>query len=515
MGRPRRVRTLPSLLALTLVLGLGVGAVHADEAATRQREAARLLADGDYARALEVIAEGLELAPDRLELLRLRAATLLEMRDYEAALTAYEALLAAGPKGANKRAVKRIVANLSTVRTTSLDLTIAGATEPDPARVYLDTRSLGAFCVAAPRCKRGLPPGDYKLIVERAGHRRLSERVTIVVDQSLVLERTLREEPSAVTVDVASPEGEPAAGATITVDGAPLADAARAATVEPGDHVVEVRAAGHVTEQATFTAHKGEPIAIAVRLRRLIPVALNVADAEILLGDAPAPRQDGALALPAGAVTLTVRAAGHRTQVVEVAADRGAGYRLDVALALAPAPFTVEGAPPGAVITVDGRVVGTMPLTGPIDLEQGAHTISVTAARRAPFRTEVGVASDAPLRLEVSRMPSTRRTWTWVAAAGTGVALASWGAFGLLALQREADFDDRARQPGVTRTDPMLGSLRDSGDTYATLADVSMGVTLVGAAAATWLFLREGKETSAGQIVPLVGPGAVGVTGSF
>jgi hypothetical protein len=505
---PRGLLTSTAVLVITLLVG--VGRAGADAADVKHQEAARLVAVGDYPRALEVIDEALAIAPGRLALLQLRARTLLEMRDYEAALEAYEAVLAAGVKGANKRAAQRIVRNLSAVRTTSLDLTVAGATEEDPASVYLDTRSFGVFCLATPRCKRGLPPGDYKLIVERPGYVKLTERVKIAQGKSLVLERALAEQPSAVSIAVAG-----SAPATVALDGAALGDAPQAFTVGPGEHVVEVRAAGHVTERATFIAQRGQPVELTWTLRPLIPVIVNAAGAEVLLGDEPAPREDGALALPAGAVTLTVRAPGYRTRTVEVPADRGDGYRLDVVLALAPAPLTVEGAPPGAVVTVDGREVGTVPLDAPLEVEQGRHTIGVRAARRAPFTTEVEVGSDAPLRLEVTRMPSTRRRWTWVAAAGTGAALISWSAFGVLALQKEGDFDDRAVQPGVTRDDEMLGALERDGDTYATIADVSMGVTLAGAAVTTWLFLREGKAASEGRIVPVVGPGAVGVGGSF
>jgi hypothetical protein len=156
-----------------------------------------------------------------------------------------------------------------------------------------------------------------------------------------------------------------------------------------------------------------------------------------------------------------------------------------------------------------------VPLAAPIELDRGDHTIEVRAPGRRSFRTQVQVDSDAPLALSVTRMPSTSRRWTWIAAAGTGAAMVSWAAFGTLALGRSSDFDDRAREPGVTRADPMLTSLSDSGGTFATLSDVSLALTLVGAGTVTWLFLREGQEPSAGRITPLIAPTGVGVGGSF
>lgn len=509
MGGPAYVRVSCLTLAAALVLAPGPATADQRTAGSLQREAARLAADGEYTGALALIDEGLALEPGRLPLLQLRASTLFEMRDFEGALAAYEAFLAANPKGANRRAALRIVANLEAARTTSLDLTITGATPDHAADVYLDTRSLGTFCTAAPRCKRGLLPGDYKIIVERPGHKKLSERISVTRGQTLALERALVEEPSAVTVAVAGP------GATVVLDGKELGAAPQNVTVDAGDHTVEVRAPGHATERRPFAAHRGEPVALDIALTPLVPIAVTPSSAEILLGDKPVAREQDALVLPRGAVAITVRAAGFVPRTVEVPADRPAGYRLDVALDPAPARLTAKGAPRGARIRVDGRDAGTVPLDGPIELSRGDHTIEVSAPGRRSFRTQVTVDSDVPLRLTVTRMPSTRRRWTKVAAAGTSVAVVSWAAFGTLALMRSADFDDRAREPGVTPSDGMLTSLSDSGGTFATLSDVSMALSLAGAGAFTFFYLREGKEPSAGHIGPLLLPDAIGVGGTF
>ncbi len=513
MGGQQLVRA--ALSAVVVVL-CATGGAHADDkqAAAKQKEAARLVADGEYTRALVVIDEGLVLAPGRLPLLQLRASTLVEMRDFEGALAAYERFLAANPKGASRRSAQRNIANLAAARTTSLDLTITGATPDQAASVYLDSKSLGVFCTAAPRCQRGILPDDDKIILERSGHKKLTERVTIALGQTLTLERALIEEPSAVTVSVAG-DGTAAPAAVIVIDGKELGPAPQALTVEPGDHTLEVKAADHAPVRQTFAAHRGEPVTLAVTVQRLVPIAVNVAHAKLLVGTTPVPVEAGHVILPAGALSLTVRATGFVSQDVAVPAERGSGYRIAVTLAPAPAPVAVVGGPRGAIVRVDGRVVGTVPLSAPIEVAQGARTIEVSASGRAPYRTRVDVASHEPLELTIARMPSTRRRWTWVAAAGTGAALISWGAFGTLALQRSSAFDDRAREPGVTPMDPRLTSLVDDGNTYATVSDVSLGLALVGAAASTWLFLHEGKGESAGSLVPLVSPGAVGVSGAF
>ncbi len=519
MTAPPRVGaiTRTGLLALAFLLVATPPALADDAraAAAKRKQAARLIADGDYAEAATVIDEGLALAPGNLQLLQLRGSARLGMRDFEGALAAYEAFIAAGPRSANKRAAQRIVANLQAVRTTRLALTITGATADDAATVYLDSKSLGVFCTAAPVCERGLLPGEYKLVVERPGHKKLTERVTIEAGKTATVERALVEEPSQLTVTVAAATATPAPPSIVVLDGTELGAAPQTATVPAGEHTLELRTPGHVTERQTFVATRAQPVELAVTLRRLVPITVNAPGAEVLLGDAPAPREADALALPAGAVTLEVRAAGHRPATVEVPAARGDDYRLDVELAKAPAPLSVSGAPRGARVVVDGRVVGTLPLAAPIDLEQGDRTVEVTAPRRATFRTRVAVGSDAPLQLDVADMPSTNRRWVWIAAAGTGAALVSWGAFGALALREQSRFDDRAAEAGVTPMDPALTDAEDAGARYARFSDVSMALTLVGAGAVTWLYLKEGRGQSRGEITPVIAPGAVGVQGAF
>jgi hypothetical protein len=58
-------------------------------------------------------------------------------------------------------------------------------------------------------------------------------------------------------------------------------------------------------------------------------------------------------------------------------------------------------------------------------------------------------------------------------------------------------------------------SIRGARGPRARFADVSMVLTLAGAGTMTWLYLKEGKGQSRGEITPLIAPGAVGVQGSF
>src|SRR5690606_34750495 len=105
------------------VLAIAIGLAHpasravADTtAAEAYAEARAALAAGNYDDALAAADAGLSAAANDVNLLRLRGEILLQKRDFEGALTAYEAFLAAGPRGANARKARRIVQDLAAVR---------------------------------------------------------------------------------------------------------------------------------------------------------------------------------------------------------------------------------------------------------------------------------------------------------------------------------------------------------------------------------------------------------------
>ena len=144
-------------------------------AAGQYKAAAAAYGGGNYQKALELIEQGLAVAPKDLKLLGLKGSVLLELRDYPTALAAYQAYLKAGPTGANQREAQKIVNSLLAVESTFLDLTLANG----PAEVYLDSKTLGVFCNAAPACHQAVLPGEYKVIIERPGFEKWTDRVKI------------------------------------------------------------------------------------------------------------------------------------------------------------------------------------------------------------------------------------------------------------------------------------------------------------------------------------------------
>ena len=318
-------------------------------AGAKAKEAAAEHAAGNYARALELIEQGLTAAPRNRELLRLRCEVLLESRDYPQALEAYEAYLAAGPTGAAAREAKKIVEKLRAVRSTSLEITVTNG----PADVYLNTRTQGLFCRAAPACKQPVLPDQYRVIVERPGFKPSSiDNVVVAADQTTPVAVTLVEKPSRLTVRV-----EPA-GARVTVDGAPL-DGPAPAEVAPGTHQVVVSLAGYADERRTLEAREGNPLELVAALTPLVPIRVEPAGAELFLDGQRLALEGGHAAIPRGAHSLVARAPGYRERRIEIPAERGAEYELAVPLEreLAPAaapvsePASESAAPVGRLAT--------------------------------------------------------------------------------------------------------------------------------------------------------------------
>ena len=126
------------------------------DAGTKYREAVKLSDQGEPEKALATIEEGLALAPQDPRLLGLKRTVLLNLHDYTGALAAYQAYVDTGVKGPSLRAALKIIGDLEAVKSTFLDVTLASGSAP----IYLDTKTQGVFCTAAPSCTKALLPGD-------------------------------------------------------------------------------------------------------------------------------------------------------------------------------------------------------------------------------------------------------------------------------------------------------------------------------------------------------------------
>jgi hypothetical protein len=306
--------------------GVALAAPQVD-AQEKYKLAVQLDDSGDAEKALGLINEGLAIAPQDLPLLGLKGAVLLKLRDYTAALAAYQAYLDAGATGANRREAQKIVNNLGAVKSTFLAITLANG----PAAIYLDSKTQGVFCTAAPLCNQAILPGQYKVLAERDGFERWTGRVTIVTGKTATLAITLIEKPSLLTVRVAQP------GARVTVD-----DTAYAAptTVPAGSHRVVVSLAGHAEARLEAAAHEGKPVELDVTLTPLVATRVEPPGAALWLDGKPVTIADGSLAIPPGAHTLVARALGFEDRRIEIPAVRAADYQLEVGLVRVQSRFT-------------------------------------------------------------------------------------------------------------------------------------------------------------------------------
>ncbi len=486
--------------AMQVVLAGTVAGAPAD-AHTKYREAVALVANDDNERALALVDEGLALDPKDLKLLEMRGSLLLKTRDYEGALTAYQAYLDAGPTGANRRAAQKIVASLGAVKSSFIAIAVANG----PATIYLDSKTQGVFCTAAPECKRGLLPGEYKVIAERAGFERWTARVTVEGKHTASVAVTLVEKPSAITVATTPP------GARIAIDGKPPA-----ATIAGGDHQLVVELEHFATIRRTFAAHEGAAVTLELALTPLVPIAITGgATPELTLDGAQLAIEPGGVAVPAGAHVLVAHASGFHEVRIAIPAEREASYQLAIALSPIGAMVDVSGAPAGTKLVVDEKTIATTPLAAPVEVAPGSHRVELDADGYLPYRDHSALPGNQAVHLRLSHLRPDSRKWTRISAIGTAAALAVGGVTSVLALDRHSQYDARAQLAGVTVNDATLQSLKSAGDRYAIAADVGFGLALAGAIATTYFFLHEGRGESEGSLQLGVGLGTAQVTGHF
>jgi PEGA domain-containing protein len=295
--------------------------------------AQQLAGQGNYKQALVLIEEGLALEPrteELLALLNLKGQVLLDLRDLTAALAAFQAYIAAGATGRNRREVLETIKNI--VAAPQLEITLANG----PADVYLESKAFGVFCTAAPSCTRPVWPGDYKVIVERPGFQPPNQRVTVAKGKPAAIAITLVEKPSLLTVRVAQP------GAQITVD-----DKAYDAPgpVDAGTHPVVVALAGHVTARLEAVAHEGKPVPLDVSLTPLVPIHVDPPGADLVLDGKAVSVENGGLAVGPGKHSLAATAPGRQRRVIEILGERPADYQIELQLSPASPPAVAEVKP--------------------------------------------------------------------------------------------------------------------------------------------------------------------------
>jgi len=200
-----------------------------------------------------------------------------------------------------------------------------------------------------------------------------------------------------------------------------------------------------------------------------------------------------------------------------------------------PGSVSIESAPAGAVIWVDGENTGYL-TPNEISVRAGKHTISLSAAGYTSLEESVEVAIGSRQRLsltlaaeplptveepiaeptpveeptESSGRHGTPAVWASMAVAGvTGI---TGTALGVVALKDSKDYDN---DDSLTYEEKKAMSKK--GDKLALFADVNFGIAIVAGVTALVLYLTSGKPDQPSEqafiVAPELSPSQAGVSG--
>jgi hypothetical protein len=135
---------------------------------------------------------------------------------------------------------------------------------------------------------------------------------------------------------------------------------------------------------------------------------------------------------------VEVEASGYFAARQQATAVTGRLVVIEVELRPMPARLTVH-AEPGASIHVDGRALGTTPLSRPLAVPAGKHFVAITRRGRYPWARELDLEHGKSLELRTQlETTSQRRISYWVLGA-SGLALAAAGGVGVLAYRADGE----------------------------------------------------------------------------
>ncbi|HET9955804.1 MAG TPA: PEGA domain-containing protein [Polyangiaceae bacterium] len=184
----------------------------------------------------------------------------------------------------------------------------------------------------------------------------------------------------------------------------------------------------------------------------------------------------------------------------------------------------------GAIVFVDGRKVGTTPLSEPVRVSEGQRTISIESPQRGTRQRLIRVAggeeqsltltfeapSVTPSVTPASLSPesgSQLSTGFWLTALGSVTLAAGAGVTGLLALRAQAENRDQRESWGASAS-----SLQDSRDRAKALAlttDVLGGAAVICAGSAIYLYFSSTPRQEPAKLSVGLGPSSAELTGSF
>src|SRR6478736_3604351 len=217
-----------------------------------------------------------------------------------------------------------------------------------------------------------------------------------------------------------------------------------------------------------------------------------------------------------------------------LSAERSQAVNKDLAtLAERTASLNIVTREVGADISLDGKVIGTSPLTAPLIVDAGEHNLvlhksgfydsaqAVTLAGHDQIELKVElkpipVATQAkPLEvLPPPVAPSKPRTAMWASWAATGAFAATAGITGYFGIQKANDLESMRTQAPASRAE--LDKTEKQARTLLTISTVTTGLAVVAGGTALYFTLKKPSEKPAsGSVAVGIAPDGVRLRGSF
>jgi PEGA domain len=295
--------------------------------------------------------------------------------------------------------------------------------EPAGATVLIDGKERGRTPFLAP-----VPPGKHELVLRLPGRRDLATDFAMPTDKDLSLRLDLLRASAAPRLTVASTPD----GATVLIDGTDMGLTPWNGELKLGDHTVQVVRAGYLSAVRTVKMQSNRDADLSLALERipgpgLLRVDAEPPDAEVSIDGQPARPAPHVGELLSGDHSVEVSSVGYRTVAQQITLLPGQQVSLRIALSpaggsKAPPIVGVNSAPEGALLFLDGKLIGPTPKKAPTT--PGQHELRLvldgykvwSAPTRLPdkpgFELRVAVALkpvreaeayEAPAALELAR----------------------------------------------------------------------------------------------------------------
>ena len=235
--------------------------------------------------------------------------------------------------------------------------------EPAGAAVIIDGKERGRTPFLAP-----VAPGKHELVLRIAGRRELGTEFEMPKDKDVSRRLDLsRPSVGGPRLTIAStPEG-----ATVLVDGKQVGLTPWNGEVKLGERAVQVRRDGYVVAERTITMQPNRDMDLSLALERIagpgqLRVETEPPDAEVSIDGKTAGVAPYAGELSSGDHSVEVSSVGYRTLAQQI--TLAPGQQVSLRLTLSPAggdnapPIVgVNSAPEGALLYLDGKLIGPTP----------------------------------------------------------------------------------------------------------------------------------------------------------